>query len=47
MAILYCAENVYIVEMQPWIPTLYFCLGQESEFECIYPSPSLAMQMNH
>ena len=33
MATLYCAEHVPIAETRTWIPTLYFCVGQESESE--------------
>ena len=38
MATLYYAEHVHIPQTQ--IPTSYFCIGQESEYESLHESVS-------
>ena len=35
MATLYHAEHVHIARTQTWIPTPYFCIGQESVPESV------------
>ena len=40
MATLYYAEHVHIARIRTWIPTPYFCTGQESEFESVPESLS-------
>ena len=36
MATLYYTEHVHIAQTQTWIPSPYFCTGQESESECMH-----------
>ena len=35
IATLYYAEHVHIAQIQTWIPTSYFCTGQESESKSV------------